>query len=95
MIEIRKVGLIDIDIKDLIDVKQTKWAILTIERGRLKIQMKDSKTKGAVRIRYYNGMAQIEAEEFIHDHLNGGIYKTNTKGNTISINLQKDLSNDY
>lgn len=95
MIEIRKVGLIDIDVDSLKDVKRTKWVMVIIKDDSLKIQLIDNKRRGAHRIRYYNSGAQIEAEEVIQDNKLGGIFKTRTVGNTISINLTKGIQHDY
>jgi hypothetical protein len=93
MIEIKSVGLINIDRQALAGLaNKTKWVFLSIAGPHLRIHFEQSESRGAHRIRYYNTGAQIQAEIFIKDNLlKDAVYNTITRPRTISINLSKEI----
>lgn len=87
MIEIREVGLIDIGNESLEGLTRMKWVRLSINEGKLLIEFLVRKEIGSTRIRYYQNMAQIQAEDFIKENGLSGVFKTRKYKNTLIINL--------
>jgi hypothetical protein len=90
MIEITKVGLINIDTDSLAGVTKFKWVVVSAEGPHVRFHFVENGGHGAVRIRYYKEGAQVQIEG-----LKPGLYKTITRPYTISFNLDRDISNDY
>ena len=90
MIEITKVGLINIDADSLAGVTKYKWVVVSAEGPHVRFHFVENGGHGSVRIRYYKKGAQVQIEG-----LKEGSYKTITRSYTISFNLDREIHNDY
>lgn len=91
MIEVTKVGLINIDLEDVEGMGKPKWAMIVFNDPRLLIHFADTKARGAIRVYYYQDIAQISAGDITAREGISGTFKAKKGVRLISIDMDKEI----